>query len=488
MYTSPTAAVRAVHFTVRSGYAVGHSAGSRYCRDMAEKLSGVIERITFHNPDTGYCVLRVQAGGHRDLVTVVGHASSRGRRVRRGDRRLGHRPHARPAVQGRRAPHHAAAHRRGHREVPRLRAGQGHRPALRPQDRRGVRRRTLEVIDESPTFLTEVKGIGPKRIEKIRESWQRAEGRPRRSWSSCSRTASAPPGPSASTRPTATRRSRWCKANPYRLGTDIWGVGFQTADELAERLGIAADSPFRAQAAVRHVLQEASRRRPRRLPGGTARRRVELTQIPPTGIATPSSNCGSRRGRSDATSGEASRRAPVRERRAKDQMARDPVRRTSALLYPQAAVPRRARRRPVARALARRRRTRCRTSTSTPRSTGPRRRWASTFADSAAGRDPRARSTQKVLVVTGGPGAGKTTIVRGILEIFAAKSLRVLLAAPDRAGPPSGSPRRPAARRRPSTACWSSSPAVGGFKRDREQPARRRPARRRRGVDGRRAC
>src|SRR5687768_17359820 len=39
---------------------------------QAETLSGVIERVTFHRPETGYCVLRVQARGHRDLVTVVG--------------------------------------------------------------------------------------------------------------------------------------------------------------------------------------------------------------------------------------------------------------------------------------------------------------------------------------------------------------------------------------------------------------------------------
>ena len=40
---------------------------------MPEQLTGVIERITFHNLDNGYCVLRVQARGHRDVVTVVGH-------------------------------------------------------------------------------------------------------------------------------------------------------------------------------------------------------------------------------------------------------------------------------------------------------------------------------------------------------------------------------------------------------------------------------
>src|SRR5438270_12619137 len=46
---------------------------ARQERPMPEQLSGVIERITFHNLDNGYCVLRVAARGHRDLVTVVGH-------------------------------------------------------------------------------------------------------------------------------------------------------------------------------------------------------------------------------------------------------------------------------------------------------------------------------------------------------------------------------------------------------------------------------
>src|SRR5262249_40401057 len=48
------------------------------------------------------------------------------------------------------------------------------------------------------------------------------------------------------------------RANPYRLATDIWGIGFETADRLALRLGIQRDSPLRARAAVRFVLQERS--------------------------------------------------------------------------------------------------------------------------------------------------------------------------------------------------------------------------------------
>src|SRR5207253_3009099 len=75
------------------------------------------------------------------------------------------------------------------------------------------------------------------------------------------------------------------KANPYRLSTDIWGVGFQTADELALKLGLPRDSPFRAQAAVRHVLQEESGNGHVGFPEELLlERAVNMTEIPPVGI------------------------------------------------------------------------------------------------------------------------------------------------------------------------------------------------------------
>jgi len=40
-----------------------------------EVLAGLVERVTFHNPENGFCVLRAKARGHRDLVTVIGHAA-----------------------------------------------------------------------------------------------------------------------------------------------------------------------------------------------------------------------------------------------------------------------------------------------------------------------------------------------------------------------------------------------------------------------------
>src|SRR5262249_36444766 len=70
------------------------------------------------------------------------------------------------------------------------------------------------------------------------------------------------------------------RANPYRLATDIWGVGFRTADELATRLGIDPASPLRARAALRYVLQQLSNEGHVGFPEAAAvERTAELTQI-----------------------------------------------------------------------------------------------------------------------------------------------------------------------------------------------------------------
>src|SRR5262249_47727488 len=117
--------------------------------------------------------------------------------------------------------------------------------------------RTLEVIDESPTFLTEVKGIGAKRVQRIRESWR--EQKAVRGIMVFLQSHGL--GTARAVRifkPYGDTAIDTVRANPYRLATDIWGVGFHTADELAGRLGIDRASPLRARAAVRFVLQELS--------------------------------------------------------------------------------------------------------------------------------------------------------------------------------------------------------------------------------------
>jgi hypothetical protein len=81
----------------------------------AESLSGLIERVTFHNEDTGFAVLKVKAKGHRDLVSVVGSLASvsPGEWVTGGGP-LDTRPGVRPAISGRDADQHRPNHHRGH--------------------------------------------------------------------------------------------------------------------------------------------------------------------------------------------------------------------------------------------------------------------------------------------------------------------------------------------------------------------------------------
>src|SRR5262249_20735805 len=95
---------------------------------------------------------------------------------------------------------------------------------------------TLEVIDESPTVLQQVKGIGRRHIQRIRASWQ--EQKAVRSIMVFLQSHGL--GTARAVRIYKTYGDQaidLVRANPYRLATDIWGVGFQTADQLAERLG-----------------------------------------------------------------------------------------------------------------------------------------------------------------------------------------------------------------------------------------------------------
>src|SRR5204863_3785293 len=76
------------------------------------------------------------------------------------------------------------------------------------------------------------------------------------------------------------------RENPYRLATDIWGVGFRSADQLAERLNIDRNSPLRARAALRYVLQQLSNEGHCGFPeAGVVERTAALTSIDPGVVA-----------------------------------------------------------------------------------------------------------------------------------------------------------------------------------------------------------
>jgi exodeoxyribonuclease V alpha subunit len=410
---------------------------------MAETLSGVIERVTFHNPENGFAVLRVQATGRRDLVTVVGHLPSAqaGEYVEASGVWAQDRDHGLQfkAHDLRTTPPQTTA---GIEKY----LGSGLVKGIGPHFARRIVEvfgdRTLAVIDESPTFLREVKGIGPRRIQRIRSSWQ--EQKAVRAIMVFLQAHGV--GTTRAVRIYKTYGEQALdviQENPYRLATDVWGIGFRTADQLAERLGMDANSPFRARAALRYVLQQLSNEGHCGFPEeGVVARTVELTGIRPDVVARA-----------------------VEEERAAGDLVREPEDEGPWLYLKPLFLAEVG----VARTL---RRLREGEHPLPPINLDAALAWVERKMGlelAATQRHAiRQATTQKVLVITGGPGVGKTTIVRGILEIFAAKKLRCALCAPT---------GRAAKRLSETTGREAKTihrllefdPALGGFKRDRQQ-------------------
>jgi exodeoxyribonuclease V alpha subunit len=372
---------------------------------MAESISGSIERVVFHNADSGFAVLRVHTKGRTGIVTVVGHlptalageyVEATGDWIRDRDHGLQFK-----AAEIRTLPPHTA------KGIEKYLAS-GLIKGIGPQYARRIvevfGERTLAVIDESPAFLREVKGLGPRRIQRIRESWR--EQKVVRDIMVFLQSHGV--GTARALRIYKTygdQAIELVRANPYRLATDIWGVGFKTADELAGRLGIDRASPLRARAALRYVLQELSNEGHVGYPAaGVLERTVKLTGISPDTVHAAAE--------SERQAGDL----------VEDSAGHEPRLYLKKLFLAEAGVARSLRdlvngHHPLP-----------------PVNIEVALRWvekkiglklAPTQREAI-----RAATTEKVLVVTGGPGVGKTTIVRGILEIFAAKKLRSELCAP----------------------------------------------------------
>jgi exodeoxyribonuclease V alpha subunit len=375
---------------------------------MADTLTGSIERITFHNPETGFAVLRVQTRGRRGLVTVVGTLinAEAGENIEAAGEWVQDREHG-LQFKAERLQTKPPQTLEGIEKY----LGSGLVKGIGPHFARKIvevfKERTLEVIDESPSFLKEIKGIGAVRLQRIRESWQ--EQKAVREIMVFLQSHGI--GTSKAVRIYKTygdQAVELVRANPYRLAADVWGIGFQTADQLALKLGLARNSPQRARAAVRHVLQEFSSTEghvgyPE---AGVIEKTIELT--------------GTEIGR------EVIARA-VEEGRKEEEFVHEPGGDEPWLYLKPLFLAEIG----VARSL----RKLCEGGHPLPAlDIEAALQWVEKRMGlelAATQRDAiRQAATRKVLVITGGPGVGKTTLVRGILEIFAAKNRRVALCAP----------------------------------------------------------
>ena len=222
-----------------------------------EALAGLVERVTFHNPETGFCVLRVKARGQRDLITVVGHAAmiSAGEFVQMSGAWVNDRTHG----QQFRAAFLKASPPTTLEGIERyLGSGmiRGIGPIYARRLVRGFGEAVFDLIEQQPERLREVTGIGVKRAARIIAGW--AEQKVIREIMLFLHANGV--GTSRAVRIYKTYGNdavRVISENPYRLARDIRGIGFRTADQIAAKVGIGKTALVRIRAGISYALAEA---------------------------------------------------------------------------------------------------------------------------------------------------------------------------------------------------------------------------------------
>ncbi|HEX3200969.1 MAG TPA: helix-hairpin-helix domain-containing protein, partial [Actinomycetes bacterium] len=230
----------------------------REARAAPATLDAVLERITYANQETGYTVARVATNRSSDLLTVVGPllGAQPGESLRLSGRWASHPQYGRqfqvdtyttvlPAtIQGIRRYLGSG-----------LIKGIGPKMAERIVDHFG--QATLQVIEQAPGRLVEVAGLGPKRTGMITAAWEEQQA--------IKEVMVFLQGVGVSTSLAVRIYKAYrdeaievVRREPYRLATDVWGIGFKTADQIAQSLGIPHDSPQRVKAGLQFALSQAS--------------------------------------------------------------------------------------------------------------------------------------------------------------------------------------------------------------------------------------
>jgi exodeoxyribonuclease V alpha subunit len=221
-------------------------------------IKGQIERITFYNEENGYTVAKMKVQGRTGLVTVVGNLFS----VSPGEmlELSGYwDSHPRWGEQFKVVSFQVLMPATAKGIEKYLGSGmiKGIGPVMAKRLVAHFKEGTLEVIEESVERLQEVAGIGDKRVEMIKAAWE--EQKDIRDVMIFLQGQGVSPAYAVKIYKHYGKESvRVVTDNPYRLAMDIFGIGFLTADRIAEKLGIAKDSPMRAEAGILHVLNQLS--------------------------------------------------------------------------------------------------------------------------------------------------------------------------------------------------------------------------------------
>jgi exodeoxyribonuclease V alpha subunit len=219
------------------GYRGTRSEGDR-ASSPSEQLGGLVERVTFHNADSGFCVLRVKVRGQRDLITLIGQAPmvSAGEAVQATGFWTNDRDHG---LQFRAEFLRVSAPTTTEGIAKYLGSGmiRGIGPVYARKLVAAFGAEVFDIIEQTPDRLREITGIGPGRASRIVSGW--AEQKVIREIMLFLHSHGV--GSARAVRIYKTYGSdavRVISENPYQLARDIHGVGFKTADQIASRLSI----------------------------------------------------------------------------------------------------------------------------------------------------------------------------------------------------------------------------------------------------------
>ena len=225
---------------------------------VLDRLAGLVERVTFHNEQNGFCVLRLKVKGERELITLIGHAPavSPGEYASASGNWVTDREHGRQfrAVFLKISPPTTLTGIERY-----LGSGmvKGIGPVYAGKLINAFGMAVFDVIEQTPDRLREIPGIGEVRAQKITSGW--ADQKVIRRIMVFLHANGV-----STSRAVRIFRTYGQEAidivteNPYRLAQDIRGIGFLTADTIAQKIGIARESPLRAQAGISYALSEAS--------------------------------------------------------------------------------------------------------------------------------------------------------------------------------------------------------------------------------------